>query len=227
MKKPTTQPSKSASPQKPAISVTIVPVTPFQQNASIVICNATNQAAVIDPGGDVDRLMAALKETGATPEKIILTHGHIDHAAGAAELSEKLRIPVEGPHIADKFLIDNLPAQGRMFGMEGARSVTPDRWLDEGETVSVGNVTFDILHVPGHSPGSLVYVHRPSHFALVGDTLFQGSIGRTDFPYGNHDQLIKGIREKLFSLGDEVTILPGHGQPTTIGAERQSNPFLA
>lgn len=215
------------SPQKPALAVTIVPVTPFQQNASIIVCTATNRAAVVDPGGDLDRLIAALKETGATAEKIILTHGHIDHAAGAAELSEKLGIPVEGPHIGDKSLMDNLPAQARMFGMENVRSVTPDRWLDEGETVTVGDVVFEIFHVPGHSPGSLVYVHRPSRFALVGDTLFQGSIGRTDFPYGNHDQLIAGIKAKLFTLGDDVTILPGHGSPSTIGDERRSNPFLA
>ncbi|MGL4323900.1 MAG: MBL fold metallo-hydrolase [Beijerinckiaceae bacterium] len=218
---------QSGTPSKPALSVTIVPVTPFQQNASIVVCTATNKAAIIDPGGDGDRLIAALKETGAVAEKIILTHGHIDHAAGAADLAEKLGIPVEGPHLADKFLIDNLPAQGKMFGMDGARSVTPDRWLDEGETVSVGAVVFDIFHVPGHSPGSLVYVHQPSHFALVGDTLFQGSIGRTDFPYGNHDQLISGIKAKLFTLGDDVTILPGHGSPSTIGQERRTNPFLA
>ncbi|MGL4495426.1 MAG: MBL fold metallo-hydrolase [Beijerinckiaceae bacterium] len=213
--------------QKPALAVTIVPVTPFHQNASIIICTATNRAAIIDPGGDGERLLSALKETGATAEKIILTHGHIDHVAGAADLAEALGIPVEGPHIADKFLIDNVPNQARMFGIEGARSVTPDRWLSEGDTVSVGQVTFDILHVPGHSPGSLVYVHKPSHFALVGDTLFQGSIGRTDFPYGNHDELITGIKAKLFALGDGVTILPGHGNPTTIGDERRTNPFLA
>jgi hydroxyacylglutathione hydrolase len=211
---------------KPALQVAIVPVTPFQQNASILVCTATNQAAFVDPGGDLAELEAALAKLGATAQKIILTHGHIDHAAGATELSEKLAIPIEGPHEADQFLLEGLPFQARMFGMEGVRAVTTATFLAEGATVAVGDVAFEILHVPGHSPGSLVYVHRPSRFALVGDTVFQGSIGRTDFPYGDHDLLIRGIREKIFPLGDETTILPGHGPPSTIGAERATNPFL-
>ncbi len=211
---------------KPAIQVAIVPVTPFQQNASIVVCTTTSKAAIVDPGGDLPLIEEALKKLGATPEKIILTHGHIDHAGGASDLSEKLGIPIEGPHEADRFLLEGLAFQAKMFGMQGVRGVTTAQFLAEGGTVSVGEAVFDILHVPGHSPGSLVYVHKPSRFALVGDTIFQGSIGRTDFPYGDHDLLIRGIREKIFPLGDEITILPGHGSPSTIGAERASNPFL-
>lgn len=212
--------------QKPAIQVSIVPVTPFQQNASIVVCTATNKAAIVDPGGDLPRLEAALAKLGATPEKIILTHGHIDHAGGAADLSEKLGIPIEGPHEGDRKLLENLAFQARMFGVNVVKPVTTAHFLDEGDTISVGDAVFDILHVPGHSPGSLVYVHKPSRFALVGDTLFQGSIGRTDLPDGDHDLLIRGIMTKLLPLGDDVTILPGHGSPSTIGEERESNPFL-
>ncbi|MET0606755.1 MAG: MBL fold metallo-hydrolase [Beijerinckiaceae bacterium] len=211
---------------RPALQVSIVPVTPFQQNASILVCTATNQAAIVDPGGDLPQLEAALKQIGATPQKIILTHGHIDHAGGAAELSEKLGLPIEGPHAADKFLLEGLAFQARMFGVQDVRPVTTAQFLAEGAILKVGEVEFEILHVPGHSPGSLVYAHRPSRFALVGDTVFQGSIGRTDFPYGDHDLLIRGIKEKIFPLGDNVTILPGHGEPSTIGAERANNPFL-
>ncbi len=212
--------------QKPAIQVSIVPVTPFQQNASIVVCTATNKAAIIDPGGDLPRIEQALAKLGATPEKIILTHGHIDHAGGATDLSQKLGIPIEGPHEGDRKLLENLAFQARMFGVDAVKPVTTAHFLSEGGTIQVGDVVFDILHVPGHSPGSLVYVHKPSRFALVGDTLFQGSIGRTDLPDGDHDLLIRGIKTKLLPLGDDVTILPGHGSPSTIGEERASNPFL-
>ena len=215
-----------SEPRKPAIHVSIVAVTPFQQNASIVVCTATNKAAIVDPGGDLPLIEAALKKTGATLETIILTHGHIDHAGGASELSERLSAPIRGPHAADRFLLEGLAAQSRMFGLDDVRNVTTAEFLAEGETIRIGEAAFDILHVPGHSPGSLVYVHRPSRFALVGDTLFQGSIGRTDFPYGDHDLLIAGIKTKLFPLGDGVTILPGHGPLSTIGAERRSNPFV-
>lgn len=212
--------------KKPAIQVSIVPVTPFQQNASIVVCTATNKAAIVDPGGDLPLIEQALAKIGATPEKIILTHGHIDHAGSATDLSEKLGLPIEGPHEGDRKLLENLALQARMFGGDAVKPVTTARFLNEGDTVSVGDAVFDVLHVPGHSPGSLVYVHKPSRFALVGDTLFQGSIGRTDLPDGDHDLLIRGIRTKLLPLGDDVTILPGHGQPSTIGEERASNPFL-
>jgi len=208
------------------LKVTVVPVTPIQQNCSIVACTATNRAAVVDPGGDVANIRAALDQLKVTPEKILLTHGHFDHAGGAAELAEALSIPIEGPDERDGFLLANLQASGARFGIMDARNVTPTRWLVEGETVSIGDLTFNVLHVPGHTPGHLVFVNVPSRFALVGDTLFQGSVGRTDFEYGSHDALIAGIKGKLLPLGDDVTILPGHGPASSIGRERASNPFL-
>jgi hydroxyacylglutathione hydrolase len=208
------------------LKVTIVPVTPFQQNCSIVACTATNSAAIVDPGGDVARIREAIDQLKVTPEKILLTHGHIDHAGGAAELAEALNLPIEGPDEKDGFLLENLEAQGQRFGITEVRNVKPTRWLVEGETVGIGDLTFSVLHVPGHTPGHLVFVNAPARFALVGDTLFQGSVGRTDFPYGNHELLIGGIKEKLLPLGDDVTILPGHGPASTIGAERSGNGFL-
>ncbi len=209
------------------LKVTVVPVTPFQQNCSIVACSATNRAAIVDPGGDVARIREAIEELKVTPEKILLTHGHLDHAGGAAELAEALSLPIEGPDQRDDFLLENLQAQGARFGVSDMRNVTPTRWLIEGETVSIGDLTFNVLHVPGHTPGHLVFVNAGARFALVGDTLFQGSVGRTDFPYGNHAQLIGGIKEKLLPLGDDVTILPGHGPASTLGQERRSNGFLS
>jgi hydroxyacylglutathione hydrolase len=180
----------------------------------------------VDPGGDVARIREAIDQLEVTPEKILLTHGHIDHAGGAAELAEALNLPIEGPDEKDGFLLENLQAQGQRFGITDVRNVKPTRWLVEGETVGIGDLTFSVLHVPGHTPGHLVFVNAPARFALVGDTLFQGSVGRTDFPYGNHELLIGGIKEKLLPLGDDVTILPGHGPASTIGAERSGNGFL-
>jgi glyoxylase-like metal-dependent hydrolase (beta-lactamase superfamily II) len=209
-----------------ALQVTVLPVTPFAQNCSIVVCAATKRAAIVDPGGDLPRIRAAIDQLEVVPEKILLTHGHIDHAGGAAELAAALSIPIEGPHEADAFLLSGLAEQGRKFGIDDARDVTPNRWLQEGDSVSVGNLRFDVLHVPGHTPGHLVFVNAAERFALVGDTLFAGSVGRSDFPYGSHAQLIAGIKEKLLPLGDEVTVLPGHGPGTTIGAERKGNGFL-
>jgi hydroxyacylglutathione hydrolase len=208
------------------LRIAILPVTPFQQNCSIVTCVATKRAAVVDPGGEVARIRAALGELAVTPEKILLTHGHIDHAGGAAELAEALSVPIEGPHRADEFLLLGLEGQARRFGLTDVRAVTPTRWLVEGDTVTVGNVTFDVLFVPGHTPGHVVFVNAGERVAIVGDTLFAGSIGRTDFPYGDHAALISGIKGKLLPLGDDVTILPGHGPTSTIGAERAGNPFL-
>lgn len=211
---------------EPAIKVAVVPVTPFQQNASIIWCTATMQAAIVDPGGDVPRLVEAARKLAVTPVVIWLTHGHIDHAGGAAELSEALALPIVGPHRDDQFLMDNLAEQGRMFGIEGSQPVTPGRYLAQGDTVTLGEASFAILHVPGHSPGSVVFYHEPSRFMLSGDTLFQGSIGRTDFPYGDHAQFIREIKAKLMTLPDDVTFLPGHGPASTIGAERAGNPFI-
>lgn len=208
------------------LKVTVVPVTPIQQNCSIVACTATNRAAIVDPGGDVANILEAIEKLKVMPERILLTHGHFDHAGGAAELAEALSIPIEGPDERDGFLLSSLESSGARFGITDARNVKPTRWLVEGETVSIGDLTFNVLHVPGHTPGHLVFVNVPARFALVGDTLFQGSVGRTDFPYGSHEQLISGIKTKLLPLGDDVTILPGHGPASAIGAERKGNGFL-
>ena len=210
------------------LKAAIVPVTPFQQNCTLLWDEDSKQGVVVDPGGDLDRIEAGIKQTGMTVKKILLTHGHIDHAAGAAELKEKLGgIPIEGPHQADKFLLDGLVAQGLAMGMVGARNVTPDRWLVEGDTVAAAGATFAVLHCPGHSPGSVVLVNAAQRFALVGDVLFRGSIGRTDFPYGDHAALIDAIKTKLLPLGDDLVFICGHGPMSSIGDERQTNPFLA
>jgi glyoxylase-like metal-dependent hydrolase (beta-lactamase superfamily II) len=216
--------TKSASTLK-GLKAAIVPVTPFQQNCTLLWDAETKSGAVVDPGGDLERIEAAISEIGAKIEKILLTHGHIDHAGGAEDLRKSLGVPIEGPHQADRFLLDNLEAQGRAYGI-AAKKVTPDRWLEEGDKVTVGGHTFDVLHCPGHSPGSVVLVNRAQKFMLMGDVLFQGSIGRTDFPYGDHDALITAIKTKLFPLGDDFAFICGHGPTSTIGAERLTNPFL-
>lgn len=208
------------------LKVAIVHVTPFEQNCSIVWDYDTKKAAIVDPGGDLPRIQGAIADLKVIPEKILLTHGHIDHAGGAAELAELLSIPIEGSHEADAPLLANLTAQGQRFGMAGVRPVKPTRWLNEGDTVTVGGLVFDVLHVPGHAPGHVVFVHAPSEFALVGDTIFQGSVGRTDLPGGDHELLIRGIKEKILPLGDDFTVLPGHGPATTLERERKTNPFL-
>jgi glyoxylase-like metal-dependent hydrolase (beta-lactamase superfamily II) len=209
------------------LKAAIVPVTPFQQNCTLLWDEASMRGAVVDPGGDLERIVATIAKTGLRAEKILLTHGHFDHAAGAAELKEKLgNVPIEGPHIADKFLLDGLAAQGEAFGQSGARNVTPDRWLTEGDSVGAAGTTFSVLHCPGHSPGSVVLVDPTQRLALVGDVLFRGSIGRTDFPYGDHAALIQAIKGKLLTLGDDVVFICGHGPSGTLGEERRSNPFL-
>ena len=204
-----------------------VPVTPFQQNASIVWCDATRQAAVIDPGGDLDTLLAAVEEHGLTLSQIWLTHAHIDHAGGTGELAQRLSLPIVGPHPGDQFWIDGLPQQSAMFGFPPAQHFTPTRWLQDGDTVQIGNETLNVRHCPGHTPGHVVFFHRPSKFAVVGDVLFQGSIGRTDFPMGNHQDLIDAITQKLWPLGDDVTFIPGHGPTSTFGQERKTNAFVS
>lgn len=209
----------------------VVPVTPFQQNCTILWDDESKHALVVDPGGDVDRILAAIAQAGVTVERILLTHGHLDHAGGATELAASLRqdggaaVPIEGPDERDRFLLEGIEEQAREFGF-AARNVTPDRWLHEGESVALGEHGFDILHCPGHTPGHLVFVNRRARFALVGDVLFQGSVGRTDFPYGDHAALIEAIVGKLLPLGDDFQFLCGHGPGSTIGAERRSNPFL-
>ncbi|MCC7251331.1 MAG: MBL fold metallo-hydrolase [Hyphomicrobium sp.] len=203
----------------------IVPVTPFQQNCTLLWDEVTKAGVVVDPGGDLDDVQKAIGELGIKVEKIVLTHGHIDHAGGAAELKEALGVAIEGPQAADRFLLDNLAKQGAAYGIP-AQPVTPDRWLEEGDTVSIGGHTFEVLHCPGHSPGSVVLVNRPHRLILMGDVLFRGSIGRTDFPYGDHEALINAITTKLLPLGDDFTFICGHGPVSTIGAERQGNPFL-
>jgi len=204
----------------------IVPVTPFEQNCTILWDAETKQAVVFDPGGDVPRILAAIEKTAVKVEKIWLTHGHIDHVGGAAELRDALKVPIEGPHLADKFLLDNVVTSGAQFGMSGVRNFTPDRWLEEGERLQIGALTFDILHCPGHSPGSVVYFNKELRFAHVGDVLFAGSVGRTDLPGGSHPTLIKSIREKLLPLGDDVGFICGHGPGSSIGQERMTNPFI-
>jgi glyoxylase-like metal-dependent hydrolase (beta-lactamase superfamily II) len=206
------------------IAVAILPVTPFQQNCTLVWDEATRKGVVVDPGGEVGRIRAAIAETGMTVERILLTHGHLDHAGGAAELAEALGVPIEGPHRADAFLLADLPAQGARYGM-ACRTVAPDRWLEEGDTVAIAGRDFLVLHCPGHTPGHVVFVDRALGLALVGDVLFRGSVGRTDFPYGDHDALIGAIRGKLFPLGDHIRFVCGHGPGSTFGAERQGNPF--
>jgi glyoxylase-like metal-dependent hydrolase (beta-lactamase superfamily II) len=204
----------------------IVPVTPFEQNCTIIWCEATRKAVVIDPGGDVPRIKDAIEKTGVSVEKIWLTHGHIDHVGGAAELRDALKVPIEGPHVADKFLLDNVVSSGARFGMTGVRDFAPDRWLDEGDRVNIGELTFDILHCPGHSPGSVVYFNTELRFAHVGDVLFNGSVGRTDLPGGDHATLIASIKQKLLPLGDDVGFICGHGAGSSLGQERITNPFL-
>ncbi|MGI9521030.1 MAG: MBL fold metallo-hydrolase [Hyphomicrobiaceae bacterium] len=215
-----------ADEAEPKLSVVVVPVTPLQQNCTVLWNVVDKRGAVIDPGGDVEQIAETISNNDIAIEKIVLTHGHIDHAAGADELRERLRVPICGPHKADKFLLDNLAEQALQFGISGARNVVPDDWLDEGQTISLAGFTFDIFHCPGHSPGSLVFVQRDCRFALVGDVLFQGSIGRTDFPYGDHAALIAGIKSKLMPLGDDIVFICGHGGGSSFGQERQHNPFL-
>lgn len=208
------------------LSVMIVPVTPLQQNCSLVWDSETMAGVVVDPGGDVDVIMEQVAEKGIAVERIVLTHGHFDHAGGAADLRDRLGVPLVGPHLADKFLLDDLAASGPRFGIADARNVTPDHWLDEGGSIEIAGRPFMIFHCPGHSPGSLVYVSAADGFALVGDVVFQGSIGRTDFEYGDHAALIDSIKTKLLPLGDAITFVCGHGPPSTFGQERQTNPFL-
>ncbi len=205
----------------------IIPVTPFEQNCTLLYCEQTNRAAVIDPGGEVDRILAQAQKAGVEIEKILITHAHVDHAGGAAELAERLGIPIEGPQKEDQFWIESLPRQSESYGFaDKARVFTPDRWLEQGDRVRFGNEELEVLHCPGHTPGHVVYYHADEKIALVGDVLFKGSIGRTDFPRGDYATLIQSIHEKLWPLGDDVQFIPGHGPISTFGEERRTNPFV-
>jgi len=205
---------------------TIIPVTPFQQNCTLLWCEETGKAAVVDPGGDLERIIGAVEEKGLKLEKILLTHAHIDHAGGVGALSRKLDLPIEGPQQEDRFWIEALPEQGRMFDFPAAESFEPTRWLEQGDRVQVGNGELEVRHCPGHTPGHVIFFHPGDRLAIVGDVLFKGSIGRTDFPRGDHATLLKAIRQQLWTLGDDVAFIPGHGPMSTIGHERQTNPFL-
>ncbi len=208
------------------MKVAIIPVTPFQQNCSLLVCEQSNKAAVVDPGGDLELILDAVKKQGVELEKILLTHGHIDHCGGTAQLAADLGIPVEGPHIDDRFLIDELPQQGLRFGFAQLQSFTPARWLAGGDSVRFGQVELQVRHCPGHTPGHVIFYSPDYRLALVGDVLFAGSIGRTDLPRGDHATLIRSIRGQLWPLGDDVTFIPGHGPTSTFGEERASNPFV-
>lgn len=209
------------------MKLAIVPVTPFAQNCSLLICEETNQAAAFDPGGDLDRIDQALAQTGATLEKVFLTHGHIDHCGQAGEYAKRHGVPLEGPQVEDRFWIQQLPEQGKRFGFPRLDAFEPDRWLEDGDTVRFGAQVLQVIHTPGHTPGHVVFFHEPSRLAIVGDVLFQGSIGRTDFPRGDHATLIASITKKLWPLGSDVAFVPGHGPMSTFGEERQHNAFVA
>ncbi|MGE0231133.1 MAG: MBL fold metallo-hydrolase [Flavobacteriaceae bacterium] len=209
-----------------SLRAAVIPVTPYQQNCSLFWDEDTKRGVVIDPGGDVDQIQAAIEEQGIQLDGILLTHGHLDHAGGAADMRDKYNVKITGPHLDDKMLLDNLDRQAASAGIGPARNVTPDTWLKEGDTVDIAGRSFEVLHCPGHSPGSVVFVSKELNFAIVGDVLFAGSIGRTDLPGGDHAALINAIKTKLLPLDDEMGFLCGHGPGSTIGQERATNPFL-
>lgn len=210
----------------PPMKAAILPVTPLQQNCSLIWCTKTMKGALIDPGGDLDKLKAAVAQSGVTLEKLLVTHGHIDHCGQTGILAKELGLPIEGPHEGDRFWIDRLGEDGARYGING-EVFEPDRWLNDGDQVTVGELTLDVIHCPGHTPGHVVFFHEPSRFAIVGDVLFQGSIGRTDFPMGNHQDLINAITQKLWPLGEDVMFIPGHGPTSTFGQERKTNAFVS
>ena len=208
------------------LKVLIHPVTPFQQNAPILYCEESKKCAFVDPGGDIDILLGIAKDYNLIPEKILLTHGHIDHAGAATELARILSLEIEGPHKEDQFLLESLQEQGKMLGME-CENCVPDKWLDEGDLIRLADEDLKVLFTPGHSPGHVVFYHPESKMVIIGDVLFKGSVGRTDLPRGDHQTLINSITEKLWPLGDEILFIPGHGPTSTFGQERKDNAFVA
>jgi glyoxylase-like metal-dependent hydrolase (beta-lactamase superfamily II) len=204
----------------------IVPVTPFQQNCTVLWCEVTREAAIVDPGGDLERILAVLEQENLTLATLLVTHAHIDHVGGVAALAEQFSVPIVGPEAADLFWIEALPEQSRMFAFPEAQKFRPTRWLSEGDRVSFGKVELEVLHCPGHTPGHVVFYHRPNALLIVGDVLFQSSIGRTDLPQSDPEALMRSIRGKLLPLGDRITVIPGHGPLTTLGDERRFNPYL-
>jgi len=210
----------------PPLRAAIIPVTPLQQNCTLLWCTKTMRGAFVDPGGDLPKLKAAAAQAGVTIEKILLTHGHIDHCGSAGVLAQELGVEIEGPHRDDIFWIERLEEDGARYGILG-QPFEPARWLDDGDTVTVGELTLDVRHCPGHTPGHVIFHHAESNLAIVGDVLFQGSIGRTDFPRGNHDDLIHAITTRLWPMGDDTAFVPGHGPMSTFGHERRTNPFVA
>lgn len=218
--------TNSSAAGLPPIQILIIPVTPFQQNCSLVWNPATMKGAVVDPGGDVPEILSAVRQHGVEVEKIVLTHGHIDHVGGAADLAAELKVPVEGPHESDRMLIQRAADQASQFGLPPVTPVEPDRWLADGDVVEFAGRSFDVLHCPGHAPGHVVFFDKELRLAISGDVLFAGSVGRTELPGGDHETLIQSIKTKLYPLGDDVTFLPGHGPASTIGQERATNPFL-
>lgn len=205
----------------------IVPVTSFAQNCSIIWCDETMEGALVDPGGDPEKLLAQVEKLGIKLTKLLLTHGHLDHAGGAADIKAALDLPIIGPHKEDKFWLDQIEDQAAQYGMGGLKCCDPDEWLNDGDSITVGNVTLEVYHTPGHTPGHVILFDRTHRVAFVGDVLFKGSVGRTDFPRGDTQTLLNAIQQKLWPLGDDVTFVPGHGPLSTFGAERQSNPFVA
>ena len=205
----------------------IIPVTAYQQNCTLLWDDTTLEGALIDPGGDVEKILAAVDREGVTLTKILLTHGHLDHVGGTAELAKQFGVPIEGPHPDDQFWLNDLDRQAQWMGFTPVADFTPARWLFDGDQVKIGTQVLDVLHCPGHTPGHIVFFSRADKLAIVGDVLFAGSIGRSDFPRGDHQTLVHSIRHKLWPLGDDVTFLPGHGPRSTFGRERQTNPFVA